>query len=327
MGAELWGVMPTFRRPETLAETLGALAEQTRVLDHLVVVDNGGDVDPDLESSALGRRAARHVTLLRPGDNLGPAGAFSTGLDHVLRHATADAWVACLDDDDPPLFPDTLECLWTRAHQLVATDPRCGALGVGGAHFDAARVRLSRMHNDELTGQPMRVSVLSGNRLPMLRLAAVREVGAYNADLFFGFEECEFFLRMNTRGWHVYCDTELLRRYRAARGRTGEPSVPSRRLGPANWRRYYSIRNRVYIARRFAGRVPAARLVAELMGKVLANLGSDPRGALQHLRLTTRACGAGLMGRLGRTWPPELTHEGRLPSYDRRRARSLGGEP
>lgn len=319
--------MPTFRRPEQLARTLGALAEQTKVLDHLVVVDNGGDVESALGADLSRYGAASEVTVLRPGSNLGPAGALAISLEHARARTGPESWVVSLDDDDPPGFPDLFERLWDTAHALVTTDPRCGAVGLGGSRFDPRRVRLSRLDNDELTGDPVRVTVISGNHLPMVRVAALHEVGSYQSELFFGLDDFEFFLRMNELGWHAYCDSALLQRHRQARGRTGQPSVPSTRLGQADWRRYYSVRNRVHIARRFAGPVATARLVGELLGKVVVNVAREPRVASSHLRLTTRACLEGLQGRLGATWPPELTNDGRLPSHDRRPNRSPGGEP
>lgn len=326
-GAELWGVMPTFKRPDQLVQTLATLAQQTRLLDHLVIVDNGGDARPSLSGELASPRSARTVTLLTQEQNLGPAGALAVGLDHVLAHAPADAWVASFDDDDPPVISDTLEHLWHVAQALMAEDPRCGAVGFNGSRFDRRRVRVRALHNDELTGGPMPVAVLSGNHVPMVRLAALPEVGNYRSELFFGLDDFEFFLRMNSRGWTVYCDTDLMRRYRSARGRTGALIPPSRRLGEADWRRFYSIRNRVYIARTYAGAIPTARLVAELAGKVLANGFRQPDVAWRHGRLTARACADGLASRLGRTWSPDLTADGRLPSNAEKLAQRDAQDP
>lgn len=314
MEVELWGVMPTYKRPTQLVLTLAELAQQTRQLDHLVIVDNGGDMRSLLDSEIAHPKAARRVTLLSQDRNLGPAGALDVGLRHVLANARADAWVATFDDDDPPRFPDVLQRLWESAQQTLMDDPRIGAIGVSGTRFESDRVRVRKLHNDELTGRPVRVTALGGNHVPMIRLAAVKEAGPHRAELFFGHEELEFFLRVNQKGWSVYCDTAMLRRYRKAKeGRTGQATVPSWRLGHADWRRYYSIRNRVYVAREYAGLLPACRVVAEVTTKVLANAVRSPRSAIQHARLTASACLDGWVGRLGPTWTPDLTADGRLP--------------
>lgn len=318
----LWAVMPTYRRPDQLTLTLAALAAQTLVPDHLVIVDNGGDAGPVVWApETRGRSAAMRTVLLNPGSNTGPAGALATGLRHVLDHAGAEDLVVTLDDDDPPLFDDTLEALVRTARTLAGVDPHFGAVGSGGSRWDGRRNRLTRLRNDELTGGPVPVDVISGNHFPLMRVGVVEKVGPYLADLFYGFDDLEFFLRMRRSGWHVYCADDQLLRRRRAQGRDGSASLPSRRLGPPDWRRFYSIRNSVFIARRYAGPLAAARLVGRYVGKVLANAVIDPRAAAAHTSLTLRACRDGLRGRLGCPWPPELDGNGQLSSDNGRTVR------
>lgn len=319
MEPELWGIITTYRRPEHLLRTLAVLADQTKRLDRLVIVDNGGGVGPLLENELSTPLAARTVTLLSEGRNVGPAGAVAAGMRHALEHAGTDDWLITFDDDDPPKSPDALERLWATAMQLLSTDRRCGAVGASGCRFDSRRTRVSRLPDSELTGKPVQVSTIGGGQLPMIRLAAVKDVGTYRPELFFGHEELEFFLRLQQGGWSAYADTALLLRYRSARGPLA--TRPSRRLGTPDWRRYYSIRNRVYIAYQTAGVRPALRVVAETAGKVLVNAPRDPREAALHAPLTARACVDGLRGRLGLTVVPELTANGRLPVRMRRKQR------
>ncbi|HET7325940.1 MAG TPA: glycosyltransferase [Nocardioidaceae bacterium] len=326
MGKQLWGVLTTFRRPEQLLRTLAVLAGQTKCLDHLVIVDNGGDAGSRLADELAVPTAAHHVTLLSQDHNLGPAGAIAVGMGYVAANAGPDAWVVTFDDDDPPQFPDALACLWLTAQRLLEDSPEVGAVGVGGCQFDARRVRVRRLRNDELTGSPMQVATLSGNHHPMIRVAAIRDVGPYSSELFFGQEELEFFLRMHRHGWKAFCDSGLLRRYRDARGRTGAPTTPSRSLGPADWRRYYSIRNRVYVGLEYGGRWPAWRVIGEVVGKLAVNSIRHPRASFAHSILTARACFDGLTGRLGDTWPPELTQAGHLPVNPQKRRRLAEAE-
>lgn len=318
----LWGVMPTFRRPRQLLRTLDALAEQTQRLDHLVIVDNGGDVRARHGAAVEAHRAAaRSVTILTQSENLGPAGALDVALRHVLTHGEAHDWVVTLDDDDPPQFADTLARLCETMRLLIAVDPRCGAVGFGGSAFLRRSVRTRRLHNSELTGAPVPVDMISGNHMPLVRCSAIRAVGTYDPRLFFGLDDLEFFLRMRRQGWNVYCDSALARRHRDARGRVGARTVPSRRLGPADWRRYYSVRNHVSIAVRYAGVLPTVGLISTLVAKVMLNLFVDPKAAAAHARLTLRACAEGLVGRLGPTWQPPLTADGELASDNGRSVR------
>ncbi len=299
----LHGILVTYRRPAHLEETLRRMWAQRRPLDRLVVVDNHPDGEGRrIVSSAL--QDDRPIEYLPAPENLGPAGGIALGMRHVLRSAGDRDWVVTLDDDDPPRDEDVLEDLETFAHQMLARDPRTGAVGLVGARFDGRRGRLLRLGDGELAGA-VGVDYVGGAHFPFFRVSALRDVGPFRSDLFFGLDDLEFGLRLRAAGYRIYVDGDRWRWNRGRGGRLGMDVRPSRRLGEPTWRRYYSLRNAVWILRKH-GRGGAALRVTLIhgLGKPLVNLVRSPASSLSHLRLNWSACRDAWAGRMGRTLEP-----------------------
>ena len=107
------GVVVTYNRVDVLGRSLQILANQSRPLDHLIVVDNGNDpaVQTLLEDAGKNARggAGMPVTYLPSQHNVGGAGGFALGMLHAL--ALGADWVWCADDDGHPDGPDVLRTL------------------------------------------------------------------------------------------------------------------------------------------------------------------------------------------------------------------------
>lgn len=104
-------VVVTRHRRELLAESLKALATQTRVPDHLVVVDNG----PDQPVGDLVEQCPLPTTYLPSHRNLGGAGGFALGILHALSLGAEWVWLA--DDDGRPADENVLAVLLEEAER------------------------------------------------------------------------------------------------------------------------------------------------------------------------------------------------------------------
>ena len=104
-------VVVTHRRPEQLAKSLDVVTTQTRMIDHLIVVDN----DHDERVSDLVAGQAVRSTYLGSRRNLGGAGGFALGLLHAL--ALGADWVWLADDDGRPGDSEVLATLLACAHR------------------------------------------------------------------------------------------------------------------------------------------------------------------------------------------------------------------
>jgi rhamnopyranosyl-N-acetylglucosaminyl-diphospho-decaprenol beta-1,3/1,4-galactofuranosyltransferase len=112
-------VVVTRHRPELLAQSLRAVAAQSRRPDHLVVVDNGPDAAAEQAVAACGLPA----TYLPSRRNLGGAGGFALGMLHGL--ALGADWLWCADDDGRPADETVLSVLLASAdqHGLAEVSP------------------------------------------------------------------------------------------------------------------------------------------------------------------------------------------------------------
>ena len=104
-------VVVTHRRPEQLAKSLDVVTTQTRMIDHLIVVDN----DHDERVSDLVAGQAVRSTYLGSRRNLGGAGGFALGMLHAL--ALGADWVWLADDDGRPGDSEVLATLLACAHR------------------------------------------------------------------------------------------------------------------------------------------------------------------------------------------------------------------
>jgi GT2 family glycosyltransferase len=238
-------------------------------------------------------------------------------MDHVLGSADDDDWIVLLDDDDPPYFDDALDGVTRFAAIQVNRDPSTGGVGISGGRFDSRKGRVVRVGDSEIHG-PVPVDHVTGGGLPTYRVGAVRDVGVMRSDLFFGFEELEYGLRLVSRGYTLYADGEAWGRRKAdkrERGLLPPEEVSASRAARTSvrvksspsWRRYYSLRNLIVILRDSGHGLAAAR-VSLLRGilKPLLNLVVTPRQAARQLVLGWRAVKDGWVGNMGRTVEPEV---------------------
>jgi hypothetical protein len=302
----LFGVLVTYRRPDDLAEHLEVLRRQTRAIDHLVVVDNAPD---NANRELVDRYVAegRGAAYVDSPENLGAAGGIGSGMRAVLLEADDEDWVVLLDDDNPPRAEHVIGDLYSFAC-ANADDPAVAAVGLTGATFDWKQARLVRPADEELVGV-LDVDFVGGGQFPMIRVGAIRQIGTFRDELFWGFDDLEFGLRLRRAGYRILLSGDLARWARTFHGRLGGGyggwQITATK---APWRQYYTLRNMVFILRQH-GRNSSAVKVAVTRGiaKTLLNGIRRPRGVGSQLRVCTAAIADGWRGRLGRRMEPGAT--------------------
>ncbi len=222
---------------------------------------------------------------------------------HVLDHASDHDWVLPLDDDNPPSAPDVIRELARFGDELREQRADVGAVGAGGARFVPDKARSVRVADDELTGVVSSDWIGSG-MFPLYAVQAIRAAGVFDERLFFGFDDLDYGLRLRAAGFGVYSHGELWHRERSLYGRLAFDATPARTLDEPTWRRYYSLRNLIYILRKQGHPAGAARLALRGLGKPVYNLPRSPRLALRHLALNSRAIVDAYRGRMGLTVNP-----------------------
>jgi rhamnopyranosyl-N-acetylglucosaminyl-diphospho-decaprenol beta-1,3/1,4-galactofuranosyltransferase len=303
----LYGVLVTYKRPGELAKSLDKLLAQTRRLDRLVVMDNGSTPESAVEVERYKSMGADAV-YIDAGDNIGPAEGYARGLLFHMETAGPDDWVFTFDDDDPPYFDDAIENAANFAQKMVAEDPLTAGVGISGGRFDFKKAVLRRIGDAEIDGA-VPVDFIAEGGLPCYRLEVMREVGVHRGDLFFSYEEIELGLRIWDSGYRLYADGEQWKHRKATKRALGELPAESVlearaktdfRIKPAGWRRYYSLRNLIWLLRKY-GRTRTALTVTLTRGilKPLVNLPLAPRDAWENLKVNSKAIVHGWRDELG----------------------------
>lgn len=227
----------TYQRNPTLESTIHILLEQTFPPHKILIIDN----DPDKGGKVIADKMSHlPVDYYAVGNNSGPAGAAKMGLQ-ILSNEGYD-WIGWIDDDDPPLFKDTFEILFQRASEII----NCGCAGAVGQRFDISKAMMLRVPDEELEKEGIvYVDNVAGGMCKIVNADVIRKNQILpDENLFYGFEELDFDLRIKKAGYTLIADAQLYKRNRIHHNRIGYKvkrgqKKPTDRL----WREYYSTRN------------------------------------------------------------------------------------
>lgn len=285
--------------PAAVTALVANLGAQT---DQVVVVDNGSPADTVAALDRLGRAGSVHVRAL--GENLGIAAAQNIGVD--IARGLGATHVLLSDDDSVPA-PDMVGRLLAAitAHSAVRV------AAVGPVTVDPRTANAPLVFTDQRSG-PRRIPALpatEGAQVDvafliasgcLIDLAALRDVGPMNEDLFIDHVDLEWGVRARRAGWtlRVVVGASLTHHL----GDDTRP-VPWRSRAvhvQAPVRNYYMVRNTVWLIR--GDLVPPrwrrgyAWWVARYIGYYVVAVAPRPLRA----RLIAAGLRDGLRGRLGK---------------------------
>lgn len=248
-------VVVTHRRPDDLVKSLDVLTTQSRMIDHLVVVDN--DDDERVRDIVAGQPVAS--TYLGSRRNLGGAGGFALGMLHAL--ALGADWVWLADDDGRPGDTEVLATLLACAdrHGLAEVSPMVCALDrPGELAFPLRRGLVWRRRVEELRAKDTPRDSPGGDLLPgyaslfngaLFRAETIEAVGVPDFRLFVRGDEYDVHRRLTRSGlpFGTCLDTVYLHPYGSdefrpilgGRMHTQYPDDPVKR--------FFTYRNRGYV--------------------------------------------------------------------------------
>lgn len=296
------GFIMTYRRPRILEATIEKVLKQSERPQQLLIVDN----DPERSAESIASKYRYSDVCYHPmGYNAGPAGAAAAGLQ-ILANEGFD-WIWWGDDDDPPNIKDTYKTLLGLDRCANRDGPPIGVIASNGSRWDWERGRQLRIQDKELCNPIVHLDIFSGNGNPIISKRVIDSVGLPNADLFFGFEEMEYALRIRQHGLSILASGSHFLERRRISGRLGIQSVKGMNFVPESqlWRQYYSYRNEFYIMREVLGRNDFAARVAF---KAIAKGGASYKEGMHYgnlsMSLYSRAIRDGMAGRMGRQVEP-----------------------
>ncbi|MGE0929689.1 glycosyltransferase [Peijinzhouia sedimentorum] len=231
----------TYKREEILQKTIEKLLAQSLPPSKILIVDN----DPDCSAKLVWQQLTHpQIAYHSVGYNSGPAGAAFHGLNILFEEGWE--WVLWMDDDDPPLFKDSMEELFNIPQQY-SEPTKIGMLGAVGVLFDAAQAKTIRLDDDQLQGI-IEVDNIAGSQLPLIH-RRVWEAGILpSPELFFGFEELDFSLAIKRAGFNILVSGENLHRHREYANRLNfSRGLYAKKDIQKLWREYYTLRNLIHI--------------------------------------------------------------------------------
>lgn len=236
---KLGAFIVTYKRPQILLTTIHAIFFQTRPPEFLWVIDNSEDLDTYYAVASLQDSRILYHSM---GFNSGPAGAAVKGLE-LCRQAGAD-WIYWGDDNDPPFRSDCFE----RLLAIREANPFCGVLGAVGHFFDRKKGVIKRIQTRLLEKKDwLEVDSIAGG-MCMLVSAEVVKIGVFpDKNLFFGFEELDFCLKVSRKGFALVVDCKLFLEARKETGRL-DFDRPAYQQKKNLAREYYSLRNLLFIS-------------------------------------------------------------------------------
>ncbi|GAA2789790.1 galactofuranosyltransferase GlfT1 [Mycolicibacterium pallens] len=190
-------VVVTHRRLDELAKSLGVLTTQTRMVDHLIVVDN--DNDERVRDLVAGQPVPS--TYLGSHRNLGGAGGFALGMLHALTLGPDWVWLA--DDDGRPKDATVLATLLDCAarHQLAEVSPMvCDLDNPDRLAFPLRRGLVWRRHVSELGDDDLLPGIASLFNGALFRASALETVGVPDIRLFIRGDEVDMHRRLVLSG-------------------------------------------------------------------------------------------------------------------------------
>lgn len=273
----LAAVIVCYRAPERAARAARALGAQTRRVDRVFVVDNGG-----LDQAAL-RSALPDAAVLTTPRNLGFAGGANVGLRAALQDG-ADA--ALLLNDDAELAPDALALL-----EAALDEPGAGIVGPAlldaddrdtieslGLGLDVRTGRLrellrGRSYAAVGRGAARRDAPAVSGCVALVARGVLERVGLLDDGYFFYFEDADLCVRAARAGWRVLVEPRAVAWHRRGSS-VGQRSA--RRL-------YHAVRGHLRLGSRLGGHGSLARQAAIVGWNVLhavARRGAHEPGAL-----------------------------------------------
>ena len=245
-------VIVTYNRKSLLMRCLAAVAGQSRMPDRILIVDNSSTDGTRELLQSEGWLSRDDVELLALNDNTGGAGGFSAGLDYAVNSG-AD-WVWMMDDDAEP-HPSALEALLSR--QLLPQN-LYGSVAVSGDMLSWPMNPKNGGFKDTIYKSAELPLEMDVQFIPFLGILVsadmVRRIGLPDAGFFLAADDVEYCLRAREAGAQIFLVGDSRISHPASeRYRLWLPGRPFYSLKLAPWKRYYDVRNRLFVARAHYG--------------------------------------------------------------------------
>jgi GT2 family glycosyltransferase len=316
-------VVVTYNRKELLAQCISALLKQTHHLSRIYIVDNASTDGTQRYLQETGCLGNENVSYIKLDNNTGGAGGFCTGMK--VAYDDGSDWIWIMDDDAEPsqdalkalLNPvidgfvrerDCLTSLLVTSQGDVSYEHR-GVIKLDG--FVSNIVRPLKP-SDIRPGIPTLIhhSSFVGLLLPR---DIVSDIGYPDRRFFIHYDDVDYSIRLGLAGYKIYLIPNSIIVHKEGRFTVSDKKKThlfmvssTRRVSIyKSWIKYYSIRNLIYLCRKY--QTNRAVFCLETLIRFVRIVGGimlyDDR-KLERATLVVRAIYDGLYGNLGKNIDP-----------------------
>lgn len=201
----------TYERSAIILDTIKKLQSQTFPPEVILIVDNSAS---NLTKDLIQDQAFQDVIYHQVGYNSGPAGAAYYGLKELTR--SGYDWIYWGDDDNPPRNRHVIEDLFSGIGYLAQRNFKLGVIGEKGGKFNLNTGRIRSLSNSELQkNKYIEVDSIPGGHSMIVNSQVIKDGILPDPELFFGFEEFDFCLKVQKAGYKLFVDAEKWYRIRA----------------------------------------------------------------------------------------------------------------
>ena len=194
----------TYERSAIILDTIKKLQSQTFPPEVILIVDNSTSY---LTKNLFQDQAFQDVIYYHVGYNSGPAGAAYYGLKELTR--LGYKWIYWGDDDNPPRDTFVIEDLFMGIAKLTQSNFKLGIIGEKGGIFNTKTGRIRSLSNSELQkNKYIEVDSIPGGHSMIVNSQVIKDGILPDPELFFGFEEFDFCLKVQKAGYKLFVDAE-----------------------------------------------------------------------------------------------------------------------
>lgn len=291
-------VIVTHNRKTLLLRCLAAIVNQTHRPDHILIVDNASTDGTRELLEFDGWLQRQNFDLLSLDSNTGGAGGFAEGLKHAVEKGAEWAWM--MDDDAQPHL-DALEHL--LKHQLLP-DNLYGSVAVSGEKLSWPTMPIEGGKGDGIEYLSQLPSELDVQFIPFLGIlissSMVKRIGLPDTGFFLAADDVDYCMRARSAGAKILLiGSSHIEHPASERYRLWLPGREFYSLKLAPWKRYYDVRNRIFVARNHYGAKLWYSTVPGSFLRLIATLWHEDK-RLPQIKAFYAGMIDGLLGRKGR---------------------------
>lgn len=243
-------VTVTYNSSHYLEKQIKAIVKSTYPVEKIVVVDNNSNKNHKIAINDL-KNIFSQMDVLSQNENLGGAGGFEKGINHILEKYPDCDWVWIMDDDAYPA-PDCLDRLLCNSCL-----PNTGCLspmiyGVELKEYQYYHPKNASKFLNSNTAVTTNINKLDNTTSieidafvgPLVKMKVVKEIGVPDGSLFIYGDDREYTYRI-TRKYNMYLIKNAIINHR-------DEVMPNGQVNPKGlWKEYYHYRNNFLFIRKY----------------------------------------------------------------------------